>query len=195
MSSAKVVPPSPGKTYTLMGATQGGTVQSTSPAALIQKESVPGATAIVRRTIATFLLTLALCSLLGLFIQAPLEEPANPIVTPNPAKAPWYFLWLQELVTILTFKIGGFLVDGAFVGGVIVPGILIGLLGVWPILDKSPAAAAGVWFHESRRWQNRIFLLLLLATVLLTIIGTFFRGPYWLWVWPWDDPHPHQTPL
>ena len=54
--------------------------------------------------------------------RSPLEEPANALVTPNPAKAPWYFLWLQEIVTDTTFTIGGFTVNGAFLGGVILPG-------------------------------------------------------------------------
>ncbi len=190
---AAITPPPAGKTYTLMGKTQGGTVQSSSPAGLLQESTTPSVPAIPRRSTAIFLAVLAVCSLLGLFIHAPLEEPANPAVTPNPAKAPWYFLWLQELVSILTFRVGNFIVDGAFVGGILVPTILIGLLAAWPFIDKSPAAAAGVWFHSSRKVQNRVFLAIILATVVLTIIGTFFRGPYWAWVWPWDSSHAHPT--
>ncbi len=190
---ARVVPPAPGKTYTLMGATQGGTVQSKTPVALIEKDSVQAIPAIVRRVLATFVLTLAVCSLLGLVLPAPLEEPANPAVTPNPAKAPWYFLWLQELVSILTFKIGDMTVDGALLGGVLLPGVLIGLLAAWPLLDRSPRAAAGIWFHPSRKMQNRVFIALLLAIAILTVIGTFLRGPYWAWTWPWDPLHPHHT--
>ena len=140
-----------------------------------------------------FLVTFAICSLLGLLIKAPLEEAANPAVTPNPAKAPWYFLWLQELVSILTFRIGDTIVDGTLIGGILLPGLIVAVLAVWPFLDKSPAAAAGVWFHRTRRRQNTIFLILLAAAVVLTIIGTFFRGPYWGWVWPWDPSSPTNT--
>ncbi len=189
--TARIAPPSPGKTYTLMGATQGVSAQASSPASLLARDSEAGGVSIVRRTIAIFLIVLAVCSLLGLLIPAQLEEPANPAVTPNPAKAPWYFLWLQELVSILTFRVGDTLVDGTLLGGVVIPGILIGLLASWPLLDKSPAAAAGVWFHPSRKRQNRVFLFLLFTALVLTVIGTFFRGAYWAWVWPWDTPHAH----
>ena len=90
--------------------------------------------------------------------RSPLEEPANALVTPNPAKAPWYFLWLQEIVTDTTIRIGSFTINGAFLGGVILPGLLVTLLTVWPWLDRAPAAAAGVWFPASRRRQNLVFL-------------------------------------
>ena len=168
-------------------------MQVNSPAGLLKEESVPGVPSIPRRTAATFLIVLAVCSLLGLLLQAPLEEPANPAVTPNPAKAPWYFLWLQELVSILTCRIGDTIVDGAFLGGILIPGLIIGALGAWPFLDKSPKEAAGVWFHPSRKRQIRVFLALLFVCLVLTVIGTYFRGAYWAWVWPWDDPHPHPT--
>ena len=189
-AAAKQAPPAPGKTYTLMGTTTGGTLEARTPAVLMAERSLPSIPAVPRRTFAVFLAVLAVCSLLGLFFPAPLEEPANPAVTPNPAKAPWYFLWLQELVSILTFRIGDFVVDGAFIGGVLLPGVLIGVLAAWPFLDKSPAEAAGVWFHPSRRVQNRVFLALLAICVVLTIVGTFFRGPYWAWVWPWEAAPP-----
>jgi quinol-cytochrome oxidoreductase complex cytochrome b subunit len=125
-------------------------------------------------------------SVLASLIRSPLEEPANPLVTPNPAKAPWYFLWLQEIVTDTTFTVGGFTVNGAFLGGVILPGLLLGLLTAWPWLDRSRGDAAGVWFHGSRRTQNLAFLLIVLAVVLLTIVGTFLRGPSWQFFWPWE---------
>ena len=80
--------------------------------------------------------------------RAPLEAPANPLVTPNPAKAPWYFLWLQELVTITTVRIGSFTVNGALIGGILLPGVLVLLLAAWPYLDRSSAYAAAVWFSR-----------------------------------------------
>ncbi len=178
-------PPTAGKTYTLLGATQGGTVESFAPAALLDRESVHGVPALPRRGLATFLAVLAFTSLVGLLLHAPLEEAANAAVTPNPAKAPWYFLWLQELVSILTFRVGSFVVNGTLLGGIVLPGVLLALLAAWPLLDKSPAEAAGVWFHPSRRRQVRVFLLGLAIVVVLMLIGTFFRGPHWSWVWPW----------
>ncbi len=177
-------PPAPGKSYSILGATRGGTVSSISPAALLDAESVTAVPHGVRRTGTVLLGTLAASSLLGLFVHAPLEQAANAAVTPNPAKAPWYFLWLQELVSDLTFKIGSFQVDGAFFGGVVLPGLLFGLLAAWPFIDRSPKEAAGVWMHPSRRRQIIVFLAILAGIVVLGVIGTFFRGPYWHLVSP-----------
>jgi quinol-cytochrome oxidoreductase complex cytochrome b subunit len=183
---ARAAPAPAGKTYTLLGGAPGGTVQSVSPAALLDAESVPSVPHAVRRAFVVLLACLALASLLGLALPAPLEGPADPARTPNPAKAPWYFLWLQELVAITTVRVGPVSLDGALVGGLLVPTLLLGLLAVWPWLDRSPREAAGVWFHPSRRRQNRVFLAVLLAVVVLTVVGTAFRGPYWGWTWPWS---------
>jgi quinol-cytochrome oxidoreductase complex cytochrome b subunit len=130
--------------------------------------------------------TIAVLSIMSVFLRSPLEEAANALVTPNPAKAPWYFLWLQEIVTLTTVRIGSFTINGAFLGGVILPGLLVGLLTVWPWLDRSPSAAAGVWFPQSRRTQNIVFLVLVLLILTLTFVGTFMRGPYWQLYWPWE---------
>ena len=135
-----------------------------------------------------------LCSLLvivaltvwSIVIDAPLEEAANPTKTPNPSKAPWYFLWLQELVTITTFHIGSFTINGAFVGGILIPGFLVILALIWPYIDKSPIESTGVWFHKSRKWQNIVFLAIIAAVLILTFVGTFMRGPYWELFWPWE---------
>ena len=141
---------------------------------------------LIRRAAIVVLGTIALVSILSVFLRSPLEEPANALVTPNPAKAPWYFLWLQEIVTDTTFRIGSLTVNGAFLGGVLLPGALILLLTLWPWLDRSPGAAAGLWFPRSRRAQNAVFLVLCLAVILLTVVGTFLRGPYWHFYWPWQ---------
>ena len=194
-ASATASPPAPGKSYSLLGSTQGGTVHVVTPVAALEARSVPSIPLVVWRTAGLFLIVLAVTSWLGLVLPAPLEEAANPAVTPNPAKAPWYFLWLQELVSILTFRVGDTVVDGALLGGVLVPGLLIGLLAAWPFLDRSPAEAAGVWFHPSRRRQNRVFLAILVACIVLGVIGTFFRGAYWSWTWPWDAVPPPVEPL
>jgi cytochrome b-561 len=174
------------KTYTLLGVAR-GTAPAIRAASLEARDltvnSVPD---LVRRAAVAVLGTFAVISVLASFIRSPLEEPANPLVTPNPAKAPWYFLWLQEIVTDTTFTVAGFTVNGAFFGGVILPGLLLAVLTAWPWLDRSPAGAAGVWFHGRRRRQNAVFLLAVLAVVLLTIVGTFLRGPSWELFWPWQ---------
>src|SRR6516164_5612869 len=152
--------PSSTKTYTLLGVARGTgpTIRTFSTeAANATVNSVPDLT---RRIAIVVLGTIAAVSILAVFIHSPLEEPANPLVTPNPAKAPWYFLWLQEIVTDTTIKLGSFTVNGALVGGVILPGLLIAWLAVWPWMDKSAAEAVGRWFPRSRRTQNLVFLAL-----------------------------------
>ena len=174
------------KTYTLLGVASGvaPTIRTASLEARdLTVNAVPD---LVRRAAVAVLGTFAVISVVASLIRSPLEEPANPLVTPNPAKAPWYFLWLQEIVTDTTFTVGGFTVNGAFLGGVILPGLLVAALVAWPWLDRSPAGAAGVWFHGSRRRQNAVFLAAVLAVVVLTIVGTFLRGPSWQLFWPWQ---------
>jgi len=110
---------------------------------------------------------------ISLIFMAPLEEIADPTRTPNPAKAPWYFLGLQELVHY-----------SALVGGVIVPTLLVAALVVVPYIDPSPKGS-GQWFARERRTANTVFTVLAAVMVVLTITGTFFRGANWAWVWPW----------
>jgi quinol-cytochrome oxidoreductase complex cytochrome b subunit len=178
--------PVPTKTYTLLGVargTQPWVRTSSTEAPALTVNSVPD---LLRRTLIVVLGTFALVSILAVFIPSPLEEPADPMVTPNPAKAPWYFLWLQEIVTDTTIRIGKFTINGAFLGGVILPGLLVGLLTVWPWLDRSPREAAGMWFAKTRSRQNLVFLILVLAVIVFTFIGLFMRGPYWQFYWPWE---------
>ena len=180
------VAPSKTKTYTLLGVAR-GTAPTIRASSLETPElTVNAVPDLVRRTAIAVLGTIGVVSILSVFVRSPLEEPANALVTPNPAKAPWYFLWLQEIVTDATIKLGSFTINGAFLGGVLLPGVLIALLTAWPWLDRSPAAGAGLWFPASRRKQNAVFLALALLIVVLTIVGTFLRGPYWHFYWPWQ---------
>ena len=183
---AREQPPSRSKTYTLLGVARG-----TAPAIRATTLEAPELTVnavpdLTRRTAVTVLGTIAAISVLASLIRSPLEEAANALITPNPAKAPWYFLWLQEIVTDTTLRIGSLTLNGAFLGGVILPGLLIGLLTAWPWLDRSPADATGVWWARSRRRQNLVFLALVLVVLVFTFIGTFMRGPYWHFYWPWQ---------
>ena len=109
----------------------------------------------------------------SLVFMAPLEEMADPTRTPNPAKAPWYFLGLQELVSY-----------SALVGGVVVPTLIVLALLVLPYVDRGKVGS-GRWFAPERRVANTVFTALVIVSVVLTIIGTLFRGPNWAWVWPW----------
>ncbi|HSL22393.1 MAG TPA: cytochrome b N-terminal domain-containing protein [Vicinamibacterales bacterium] len=182
----RVEGPGPTKTYTLLGVARGTTPTITASTISPGDLTVNGVPDLTRRSLIVTLATFALVSILACLVASPLEEPANPLITPNPAKAPWYFLWLQEIVTDTTVTLPWFTINGAFVGGVILPGLLVGLLTVWPWLDRSGAASAGIWFARDRRRQNLVFLLVLLLIVIFTIVGTYLRGPYWNFYWPWE---------
>jgi quinol-cytochrome oxidoreductase complex cytochrome b subunit len=178
--------PVPTKSYTLLGVARG-----TAPTIRAATLEAPDATVnsvpdLTRRAAIAILGTIAAISILATLVRSPLEEAANPLITPNPAKAPWYFLWLQEIVTDTTVHVGSFTINGAFLGGVILPGLLVVLLTVWPWLDRSPSGDAGRWLPASRRRQNLVFLVLCLVVVAFTLIGTFCRGPYWHFYWPWQ---------
>jgi len=190
---AEAAEPAAAKTYSLLGITSGRTASVQAALVDEEKHQVCAVPILVRRVLIVGLLTFAVVAALAVWLGSPLEEAANPLLTPNPAKAPWYFLWLQELVAVTTVHLGAFTINGAFVGGILIPGILL----VWgilqPIIDKSQASAAGVWFHRQRRWHNVVFIVVCLAVLALTFIGTFMRGPYWQLYWPWQ-PWPAQPP-
>ncbi len=174
------------KTYTLLGVARGQAPVIRARSIEAPDTTVNAVPDLVRRAAIATLGTIAVIGILSVFIASPLEEPANALVTPNPAKAPWYFLWLQEIVTDTTIRLGSFTLNGAFVGGVLLPGLLIGLLTAWPWLDRSPALATGVWLPKVRARQNLVFLLVVLAVLVLTFIGMVMRGPYWYLYWPWE---------
>jgi len=184
--NSEKVAPIKAKTYSLLGITRGRTVHVETSLVNEDQYTVDSSPNLTRRILLVMLATLAVTVLLAVLVGAPLEEAANPLVTPNPAKAPWYFLWLQELVSDTTIRIFGLTINGALVGGVLLPGVLVLLLALWPFVDKSSVYAVGIWFAKERRRQNQVFLLLTLLIVTLTIIGTFLRGPYWNFYFPWQ---------
>jgi len=161
--------PATSKTYGLMELARG-----TSPAVGRKPEDeVLAGPHLLFRELLLLLATVAVVLLLSIFWNAPLEELANPAHPPNPAKAPWYFLGLQELVAY-----------SALWGGVLVPALLLTALLALPYLDRR-RAGIGVWFAHERRVAIAIFTICVVGAVTLTVIGTFFRGPNWGWVWPW----------
>jgi cytochrome b-561 len=181
------VQPIKSKTYSLLGITSGRTVHVETSLVDEDKHTVASSPNLTRRLVLVSLGTLAVSVVLTVLFRAPLEEAANPAVTPNPAKAPWYFLWLQELVTLTTFTVGGITINGALIGGIIVPGVLVLAAVIWPYLDKSPVSAVGVWMARARRKQNIVFLVIVAVILILTVIGTYLRGPYWDIYWPWQS--------
>jgi quinol-cytochrome oxidoreductase complex cytochrome b subunit len=181
------IAPVKSKTYSLLGITNGTTVHVQTAMVNEEKNSLPSIPNLSRRIWLVTLATFVVILVLSFLFPAPLEGPANPSVTPNPAKAPWYFLWLQEIVTDTTIKLGSFTINGAFIGGILLPAVLIVLAVWWPYRDRSSLHAVGVWFAPERRKQNLVFIAICLMIVLLTIVGTFLRGPYWNFYWPWES--------
>lgn len=105
------------------------------------------------------------------FVNAPLRELANPNLTPNPSKAPWYFLGLQELLRYFH----------PLVAGVTIPFVIIlAGLAAAPFIDRNPSTKPG-----DRKLAITMFTMLFMFGATLTIIGSFFRGTGYNWVWPW----------
>jgi hypothetical protein len=128
----------------------------------------------------TEMLCLLLVSILlvawSILIPAPLEEPANPQLTPNPSKAPWYFLGLQEILVYF---------DPWLAGEVIPTFIIIGLVAI-PYIDPNPKGNGYYTFAE-RRHEIFIFLFgFIVLWVLLVFQGTFLRGPNWNFYGPYE---------
>ncbi|MCS6861116.1 MAG: hypothetical protein NZT92_12435 [Abditibacteriales bacterium] len=120
----------------------------------------------------------------SIFLDAPLEEPANPNFTPNPSKAPWYFLGLQELLVYFD----------PWIAGVVLPTlIIIGLMAI-PYLDSQPHKGNGYYTFAERRFAILAFLFGFIGLwVVMVVIGTFMRGPGWMWFWPWERWDPHRV--
>ncbi|MEE9555549.1 MAG: cytochrome b N-terminal domain-containing protein [candidate division Zixibacteria bacterium] len=232
------------KSYALMGIAKGTSVHIYDRQILNSKNSLDSSPHLIRRLSIAIIFTLLISSVLALMFGAPLEEPANPNLTPNPAKAPWYFLGLQELVSY-----------SAFIGGVLVPGLAVLGLMLIPWMDRENkrvgrwlkgmseikwmivGAIFGtvttclsivigiqlpsreilgsvfsnqIWFDllnpatglliamvilyfailkisgSSRKASIALFTCFVMAFIILTIVGTWLRGPNWDFFWPWQ---------
>jgi len=119
----------------------------------------------------TALFVTAFTLIFSIFVNAPLLELANFNETPNPSKAPWYFLGLQELLTMFH----------PMVAGVTIPGMGIFLLILAPYIDKNPSNKP-----EDRKFAISLMTIHLMYWAVLTIIGSFFRGPGFNFVMPWE---------
>jgi len=119
----------------------------------------------------------------AVWLRAPLEEPANPSATPNPSKAPWYFLGLQEMLVYYD----------PWYAGVVLPLIIImGLMAI-PYIDTNPKGNGYYTFAE-RKFSLTMFLFGYLALwVFMIITGTFLRGPGWNFYGPFEYWDPHKV--
>jgi hypothetical protein len=128
----------------------------------------------------TEMISLIACSILlivwSILLKAPLEQPANPANTPNPSKAPWYFLGLQEMLVYFD----------PWLAGVVLPGlIIVGLICI-PYVDTNPKGNGYYTFAE-RKAEITIFLFgFVVLWVSLIVLGTFLRGPNWNFFGPFE---------
>ena len=125
---------------------------------------------LVREFMAAMLMTVVL-TVVSIVVDAPLRGHENPNLTPNPAKAPWYFLGLQEELHYFP----------PTVAGVLLPGLVLVGLALVPYLDRNPSRA-----FEDRKLSIAVFTMMALFFAITVLIGSFFRGSGWLWVWPWQ---------
>src|SRR3990170_2245657 len=137
-----------------------------------RSEAIPTFPLVVYIELLVFVVLMAGLLAASLLFNAPLEEEANPLQPNNPAKAPWYFLGLQELVSY-----------SAFWGGVIVPTVLTLFLLVLPYVDRR-LDGVGVWFARARMGMIIFWTLILAGIVVTIVIGVYFRGPNWNFYWP-----------
>ncbi len=118
------------------------------------------------------LFCLGFLTFFSIWSNAPLLELANVNQTPNPSKAPWYFLGLQELLTLFH----------PMVAGVTIPGIGLIILTMVPYIDKGPSNKP-----EDRKFAVSMFTVFMMFWAVLVLIGSFFRGPGFNFVFPWND--------
>jgi menaquinol-cytochrome c reductase cytochrome b/c subunit len=118
------------------------------------------------------LLCTAFTFVFSIFVNAPLLRLANVNETPNPSKAPWYFLGLQELLTMFH----------PMVAGVTIPGMGLFILMLAPYMDRNPSNKP-----EDRKFAISLMTIHMMFWAVLVMIGSFFRGPGFNFVFPWSD--------
>jgi len=168
----------PNKTYGIMEIVDG-----TSP----MVEKAPEDTV---ETFPHYIIILTICSLgvtlilllISLFFDAPLEELANPLVTPNPGKAPWYFTGIQELIHFT---------DKPVIPAIIIPVLIIVWLLLIPYMDRKSIGRLALFMNrifiggEKRKVLTALFTVFVLGALIFTVIGSLFRGENWGFVLPW----------
>jgi menaquinol-cytochrome c reductase cytochrome b/c subunit len=158
-----------GHTQRLLTVVKSGSIQQTRAEAQDKVHVWPHLLVI---EFASILSVTAFLTIFSALVKAPLLGLADVNQTPNPSKAPWYFLGLQELLTMFT----------PMVAGVTIPGIALGLLMVAPYVDKNPSHRP-----SDRKFAICIFTIFMMFWSVLVIIGCFFRGQGFNFTFPWND--------
>jgi hypothetical protein len=158
-----------GHTQRLLTVVKSGSIQQTRAEAVDKVHTWPHLLVI---EFAAILIVTAAVTIFSALVKAPLLGLADFNKTPNPSKAPWYFLGLQELLTMFH----------PLVAGVTIPGMGLFLLMVAPFVDTNPSNKP-----KDRKFAISIFTLFLMLWAVLVIIGSFFRGPGFNFTFPWND--------
>ncbi len=158
-----------GHTQRLLTVVKAGSIQQTKAEAQDKVHTWPHLLAI---EFAATMIMLAMITIFSALVKAPLLGLADINKTPNPSKAPWYFLGLQELLTMFH----------PMVAGVTIPGVALGVLAIAPYVDKNPSNKP-----SDRKFAIAMMTLFLMLWAVLVIIGSFFRGEGFNFVFPWNN--------
>ena len=158
-----------GHTQRLLTVVKSGSIQQTRAEAQDKVHTWPHLLVV---EFASILIVTAGLLIFSALVKAPLLGLADFNKTPNPSKAPWYFLGLQELLTMFNPQIAG----------VLIPGVALILLMFAPFIDKNPSSKP-----SDRKFAIAIFTIFVLMWAVLVILGSFFRGPGFNFILPWKD--------
>ncbi len=137
---------------------------------------------LLRKEFLAAIIVMIILMIWSIALDAPLEEPSDPSLTPNPAKAPWYFLGLQEMLVYFD----------PWIAGVVFPSLIVMGLMVIPYVDMNPKGN-GYYTFKERKFAILTFCFgFHVLWILLIIVGVFMRGPGWLWFWPWEEWDSHR---
>jgi menaquinol-cytochrome c reductase cytochrome b/c subunit len=157
-----------GHTQRLLTVVKSGSIQQTRAEAQDKVHVWPH---LLMLEFASILSLMAFVTVFSALVKAPLLGLADVNATPNPSKAPWYFLGLQELLKMFN----------PMVAGVLLPGIALVLLAIVPFIDKNPSKKP-----DDRKFAITMMTMFLMMWAVLVIIGCFFRGPGFNFTFPWD---------
>jgi hypothetical protein len=158
-----------GHTQRLLTVVKSGSIQETRAEAQDKVHTWPHLLVV---EFASLLIVTAGLLIFSAAVRAPLLQLADFNKTPNPSKAPWYFLGLQELLTMFH----------PMIAGVTIPGMGLFLLMVAPFVDKNPSH-----LPKDRKFAIALFTIFVMLWAVLVIIGSFFRGPGFNFTFPWND--------
>ncbi|MEK7733250.1 MAG: cytochrome C [Planctomycetota bacterium] len=167
--------------YRMLALIKGQTLAKEKDADISESE-LPTWPYLVRKEFLAAIICMIILIVWSVMLDAPLEELSDSTMTPNPAKAPWYFLGLQEMLVYFD----------PWIAGVVFPMlIVVGLMAI-PYIDINPKGNGYYTFRERKFAMLTFCFGFHVLWILLIIVGVFMRGPGWLWFWPWQEWDTHR---